>query len=38
MAYQIRYNKTFLRDTFRIASWLENEWSEKVSADFIKLL
>ena len=38
MAYKIRHNKTFLNDTFRIASWLESEWSEKVATDFIKLL
>jgi plasmid stabilization system protein ParE len=38
MAYKIRYNKTFLKDTFRIANWLEKEWSEKVSVEFIKLL
>jgi plasmid stabilization system protein ParE len=38
MACKIRHTKTFLKDTFRIAGWLESEWSEKVATDFIKLL
>ncbi len=38
MAYQIKYNDSFLKEAPRIANWLEKKWSKKVADNFSKKL
>lgn len=38
MAKRIVYNNSFLKESMRTASWIENKWSEKEAENFVKLL
>lgn len=38
MAFKIRFNKRFIANAERLATWLEKEWSKKVADDFAKKL
>ena len=38
MAKKIIYNSTFLKESVRIAAWIEDKWSKKEADNFITLL
>ena len=38
MAKKIIYNSTFLKESVRIAAWIEDKWSKKEADNFITFL
>lgn len=38
MAYKIKLNKRFIKDSKKVAAWLEEEWSKKVADEFAQKL
>ena len=38
MAKRIVYNNSFLKESVRTATWIENKWSNKAAEDFVTLL
>jgi plasmid stabilization system protein ParE len=38
MAYKIKLNKRFVRNSEQVAAWLEKKWSKRVADDFARKL